>query len=676
MTDLLWLVASAAVVLAAAYLPAVGVLRLLGAGRLVRWGLAPALSAAVAGIGAIATAALSAAVAPGGAATATTMGLAPAALRWSLLPYLAAWALIALVALLARRAGVGLALGGVGAVDGADAGGGAESVDAPHGRGSHAAGALDQDAPLLAVRGAAGWIAAAGAVALVPIAMAFSRPDGILQRWDTLYHLSALRLIREGGDGSSLHLGVLSNSAGRPVPYPAAFHDLASLVPGAPIPVLLNAATASLAVVPWALGLAILARVLWPEHRWGPTAAAIIALLAPAAPLDEWIHLSAIPNLTGFAMLPGVLAAGVILWRAVLGRDAGPGTVVCAAAVLAAAGAGLALIQPNVAVMAVLLLAVLTAVTGAAHWRSRPALAAVPLVLLVPVALLAWTPLGATVTGFSGGLVVPWWQGLGEILLNLLTVWPMALGVVLALLWWPGLVSVARSRTAWLAVAWGVVALLYLDAAVDSSANLSVLFYRGQDRLSMPLTMLTTVLAVPGLAAWGRVLGKERLATRSVAAILVVAAVVAAGTSVPDRLDKARLNADLADTQRPRFLQEDELAAFARASPRLDREGVILASPFSGAAHLYAMQGQAVRFPVAGMSWTDEDQALLAAVPEAATDPAACRVLRDAGIRYVYQENVLYQYAPLFDPLARAGSGLGPVVLETPHSRLIEVDCR
>lgn len=189
----------------------------------------------------------------------------------------------------------------------------------------------------------------------------------------------------------------------------------------------------------------------------------------------------------------------------------------------------------------------------------------------------------------------------------------------------------------------------------------------------MPLTMVTCVLVVPGLVAWARVL-RARLSAPLVA-VLVIAAAAVSAASIPSRLEHARLNAALEAPGRGRFLQADELAEFARVAPTMDRDGVILASPFSGASQLYGMTGQAVRFPVAGMSTNDADRSLLAAAGTAATDPAACRTLRDAGVRYIYQEHRPYQYYAAYQQVNRAEPTLGTVPFETSHSRLIEVDC-
>ncbi|MFC7376614.1 DUF6541 family protein [Brachybacterium sp. GCM10030267] len=631
--SVLALIAAILVVLAAAYLPGYAAVRMLDGSRLIALALAPALAAAIAGVSAVA---------------ASLVGL-----RWSLLPFLLGALVLAAAAYGLRRLDVRLP---------------ATVLD----------GRLS---PRRAVPGGAAWLTGAVAVAVVPIARQAGRPDAILERWDTLYHLSALQRIRETGDASSLHVGAVSNTTGDPTFYPAAFHALAALVPGVGTPTLLNATVLALAVAPWILGIALLARSLFPSTPWAPFAAAMAAALIPATPLDLWIHLSPIPNLAGFAALPGALAAAAALWGALLERPA-LRPVLASLLAVGLAGAGLGIMHPNVAVTALILLAVLTTVTGLPSWRARPALIAVPVLALLPVVLLSYTPLGSHVTGFNGGLAVVWWRALGEILLGLLTVWPMALGAALAVLWWPGLVVSLRSRPhRWLAVAWIVVAVIYLDAALDSPLNLSALYYRGQDRISMPLAMLSAVLVVPGLQAWARLLApsadrrRQPGASRPVALVLIVAAVIAALASIPARSDNAAKNLAADYPGRGRFLQPDERALFEQHVPEMDQDGTVLASPFSGAAHLYAMFGQDVRLPVAGMAYTDLDRDLIYATENAATDPADCRLLEENGITYVYQERLPYNRHKTSDSVNYAGMDLGAVLFTTEHSTMIEIDC-
>ncbi|EWS80776.1 hypothetical protein BF93_01460 [Brachybacterium phenoliresistens] len=644
MTTLLLLLGCAALVLVAVYVPGYAVARLAGAHRLLSLAIAPAIASAIAG---------------------TTAILAGAAgLNWSLLPYAlgslgaagAAWGL--------RRAGLEL-----------------------HGT------ALQERVPLLSVIPfGRWWTLGAAAIAVVPVAVAAGSADRVLERWDALYHLSALQRIRETGNASSLVIGSISNSAGVPRTYPGAFHALASLVPSAPVPVVLNGAVLALAIVPWILGTAVLARAVFPRVRWASAAAAIIAALAPASPIDLWVHLSPTPNLVGFSMMPGVLAAAVVLWRDVLRvvrirlrrRDAHPELpapvpvrrLAASLLMLAAGGTGLALMHPNVAVMALILLAVLTGVTGMPLWRRLPVLALAPALALVPIAVLAWTPLASMVTGYGGGLVVPWWSAFGEIALGLLTVWPMTIGVVIAILWWPGLFRTAASGPRWLAAAWLIVAILYYDAAVDSSWNLSALFYRGQDRIALPLTTLTTLLAVPGLQVLRHVVARPGTTVRRpLAAALAALAIVLAGTSVPIRFADAAKNLSWEYPGRGRFLQHDEVEAFTAHAEEIRGNGAILASPFSGASHMYAVLGLDVYFPVAGVSLTTADRTVMEAAENAATDPAACRLLGTKGIGYIYQDRRLYAFSEEFSALDMIGPEIGTVVFETDHSRLIEIDC-
>lgn len=653
------LIGICAVVLVVTYLPTGLALRLLGADRLLALALAPPLAAALAGLAAIVAGA--------------------AGVRWGLPVYaLAALVMLGAAGLLAR---CGMRLPGAGDRDG--------DGDGRSGRGGRWSRHSLRET---------WWVPTSLLLALVialgPILAALRTGSGILERWDTLYHLSALARIRDLGDASSRTLGIISNTVGEPVFYPAAFHGLASLVPIGTVPEVLTASTLVLAVVPWTIGIALLARLLWPSVRWAAPAAALGAVLVPAAPVDEWIHLSAIPNLTAMSMLPGALAGLLVLWRSVLARHDSPGVpataepvakepravpatrrgLVVIVLVLLGVLLGLALLQPNTAVALLILVAVLTTVTGASRWRTAPLLAAVPVLAMVPLGVLTWTPLGAGVTNFEGGLQVPLWTALGEVLLGLLTVWPMALGVVMALVWWPGLIRTMRSPQRWVAIAWIVIAVLYLDAAVDSPLDLSVLFYRGQDRLAMPLAMLSVLLMVPGLQLLLHLV-RSSPARRPVSAALVVLALVAAGTSIPTRSDNAQKNLAWEYEGRGRFLQQDEVEAFERAAPQMDDGAVLLASPFSGAAHMAVVHGMTVRFPVAGMSFKGTDQELVDAVPEAATSAEACATLRRAHVGYVYQERTPYQWDPRYGPIEQADDSLGEVVFQTSHSRLIEVDC-
>ena len=107
----------------------------------------------------------------------------------------------------------------------------------------------------------------------------------------------------------------------------------------------------------------------------------------------------------------------------------------------------------------------------------------------------------------------------------------------------------------------------------------------------------------------------------------------------------------------------------------MDTDEVLLASPFSGGAHLYAMTGQAVRFPVAGMNPTSADGQLMDDVLRAPEDPASCARLQEANVGYVYADQRPYNMGGSFTRLDQASPELGTVIGRTDHSLLIQVDC-
>ncbi|MFC0675030.1 DUF6541 family protein [Brachybacterium hainanense] len=521
----------------------------------------------------------------------------------------------------------------------------------------------------------------AATVAVVPVLIALGSPGTPLQRWDALFHLSALQHVRESGDGSTLTFAALATTDGTGGIYPAAFHDLIGIVPLAPIPIVLNAATLALAVVPWIHGTMFLARALWPRASWAPTVAGTAAALAPAIPLNEWIHLSPIPNLVGAAFLPGALVAVLCCYRALRACLTGSSDTALGPWAISAliASAGLGLLHPNVFI-ALCLMTAAAGFGGAVEQRRRArpsrAAAVIGAAALLPVAAIIMTPASSTASGFVGGLEVGPVQAVGEVVSGLLTVWPMATGPLLWAVAYVGLWALLRRGSYLLPAVTAVMVVLYLDAAVDSPLRLSALWYSGQDRISMFLTLVVCLLTVPGtahLARWLRRSGKRSaLIWRSSAAVLGVLVVL---SSVAPRLDYARLNLDLDMVQRPRYMDSEELAMLEQVGTTMDTDKVLLANPFSGGAHLSAMTGQRVRFPVAGMNPTPEDGQLMDDLLRAGTDPEACTRLMDAGIGYVYVDRRPYYYGGSFTRIDQATPELGRVIGQTDHSMMIEISC-
>lgn len=656
MIDALWFLWAAACALLLAYLPGLALARLLGIGTRTAAAVAPAISAGLFGGGAIVAGLLE--------------------VRWNLL-----------AALLTTVAGCLLALGPrllLGALHRASRRRTGRSAPPPPGP----AGPLP--ALLPSPRAALAVLVPALALAIAPILLSFGSPGQPLQRWDALFHLSALRWIRETGFATTLRFSALSTTDGSGGVYPAAFHDLAALVPLAPVPIVLNAATLALAVVPWIHGTMFLTRALWPRLSWAPLAAGAAAAIAPAAPLNEWIHLAAIPNLVASAFLPGVLGVVVLGFRALRlrlhdgsgpHRAAPPGTAVAPLVLAAAVGAaGLGLMHPNVFIAMCLLVAAATAVAVLEQRRHRPRLsrasALVLLLAVLPVGVIAVLPAAGVAGDFVGGLAISPPRALGELVSGLLTVWPMATGPLLWLLGYIGIWAQLRRGHVMLPVVLLVPLVLYMDAAIDSPLRLSALWYSGQDRISMLLTLVACLLVVPGLAHLERLTRRTEAPTRRLLRLLGlgVCVVVAAATIGP-RLEYAERNLDLDRTDRPRYVDSAELEMLQEVSAQMDTDKLLLASPFSGGAHLYGMTGQKVRFPAAGMSPNPEDSARMDDVLAAPEDPAACRRLLEADIGYVYADRRPYNVGGEFTRLDQASPELGRVIGSTDHSMMIEIDC-
>jgi hypothetical protein len=648
MIDALWFLWAAACALALAHLPGIALSRALGIGWRTAAAVAPALTAAVFGSGAV---------------VANLVGQ-----RWNLLSALATTVL------------AGLALRGIRLL-----------LERLHSRLRTRRGTEDAappepgepPAPLLVPR----WTSAAVllpalALAVVPIMASFSSPGQPLQRWDALFHLNALQTVRDTGYGSTLNFASISTTDDSGGIYPAAFHDIVSLVPLASTPIVLNAATLVLALVPWVYGMMYLARMLWPRVTWAPLAAGTAAAIAPAIPLSEWIHLAAIPNLVAFAFLPGVLGTLVAGFRALRFRFAGHhGSTVSSLVIAAAIGAvGLGLTHPNVFLALCLLVAAAALGGTVEQWRRRPRLArfsALTAVLATgAVAAVAMMPASGAAGDFVGGLAISPVRAIGELALGLLTVWPMATGPLLWLTAYIGLWALLRRGSVLLPLVLTVPVILYIDAAIDSPLRLSALWYSGQDRISMLVTLVVCLLVVPGLAHLQRHQRKVDGPTRRIVQVLgLLTCILVAMSTIGPRLDYAERNLDLDRPDRARYFDAEEYAMLQEVGGTMDTEKVLLTSPFSGGAHLYGMTGQSVRFPAAGMNPTEDDDQLMDDVLAAPDDPAACRRLQEANIGYVYADRRPYNVGGSFVRLDQAEAALGTVIGSTDHSMMIEIDC-
>lgn len=312
--------------------------------------------------------------------------------------------------------------------------------------------------------------------------------------------------------------------------------------------------------------------------------------------------------------------------------------------VAAALGAvGIGLVHPNVFIAMCLLVAAAGLASVLEQHRRRPRLsrlsAFVVLLALLPVLVIASLPASGVAGDFVGGLAISPLRAVGELVLGLLTVWPMATGPLLWLLGYVGIWALLRRGSIMLPVVLMVPVVLYMDAAVDSPLRLSALWYSGQDRISMFLTLLVCLLVVPGMAHLDRLVLRSAHPTgRLLRLLALVLCVLVAVSTVGPRLEYAERNLDLDRTGRPRYFDTAEYEMLLEVSATMDPDKLLLASPFSGGAHLYGIAGQNVRFPAAGMTPSPSDDQWMEDVLAAPDDPAACRRLLEANIGYIYAD--------------------------------------
>lgn len=536
-------------------------------------------------------------------------------------------------------------------------------------------------------------IAVGLAIAITSTATAIGSLESYLQRRDVVFHLSALQQIAETGDASSLTLGSLAYGDGHPAPYPSGWHALASLLPG-PTTATLTIAALLAAVIPWVLGCAALAGELVrrDERVLGLSAvgiAALLAAVATAGPISLWIGWGHIPNAAGLAMLPGIVALGL---RTIPDRPARPPLL----AALAVALVGAAFAHPNAALAALILLGVALAGVLLRGTRNRWARGRRRLAVLVPAVVIGaavivgavfwFSPVSGAVIDYAGGRYIARSEAIGDLAVGHYRLWsPEGTGLVLALLGTAGAVVLAVRRqwlgTGMLAAAW----LLYIDAASGGRLLISRLWYTSTARLSVVVVALVVPLAAVAVLALARkvadlVAGARGTATarQRVGQVLalglaasLVFAVAAPALTVRAALIPPRFATEPGNP--PQFVTTGELAMIGDL-PELD--GVVLGSPLSGAASAYGLAGTRVVFHAPSQVWS-ADQALVMAnldvVAGAATNPEVCAALERLEIRYLYQDSIPYEASTQYGDLDTLEVSGAVVIAQGDTARIVQL---
>ncbi|UYG17931.1 hypothetical protein BRM3_05795 [Brachybacterium huguangmaarense] len=475
-------------------------------------------------------------------------------------------------------------------------------------------------------------------------------PDAISQTFDNIFHLSAIRYILDTGDASALTLSSLNAAPGTSQFYPAAWHDVVSLVveiTGAGIPVASNAMLCS-AVLVWVASCLFLTRSMLPDS---PVAAAVTGVMTasvtafPGLAMDFGVLY---PNLLGIALAPIMIGLGIQLLRVAPVRRYGTGT---ALGLLVLVSPGVALAHPN-AVMTVVVFAtaaVLVRCAGSlrdgvigriSRWWIPVAvvLAAVWLVVVdylwgvlrPPLSQLRWEPF----TSFT--------DAVGQGLLNApLGLWPAWIVSILAVL---GLYRTVRRReNLWLPVTWVLLGYCWLIVAAQPydawRLKISGVWYTDPYRVAMVLPLVVLPLAVQG--ALGLVELVTRRSWRRGPLVLVIAVVAAAAlvlvTQRAPYMNNSieRIEKQYAETEHSALLTPDERALIERLPSEVPADAVVATDPWDGSSLAYPLADVQTTNHHALAYVRPAEEVLREDLNRAESDPAVCTAVDDLHVRYV-----------------------------------------
>ena len=486
-------------------------------------------------------------------------------------------------------------------------------------------------------------VAYAGAV-LIPAALLtrglvrlIGRPDNISQAWDNLFHLNAIRAVLDTGSGSSLTLGALG-SGDRLNPYPAAWHDLVSLVvqgTGASIPAAVTAVTIVVAAMVWPISCIFLTTRVTGTRPVPVLLAGGLSAVFGAFPYQILYFGPLYPFFLAVALLPAVLAL-LAMAAGVAGRHSTPRWLLVLA--LVPATGGLALAHPS-AFLALALFAVPVFVVAVARARQRRWIPATLLACYLVAGAVVWAEVRPSAAGSHWQPVQTLSQAIGEVL----TLGTMKLGptwVVLALTVLAAGLALRRQLAGWIVGGYLIAAALYVETSAGTPGRvrsfLAGVWYDDPHRLAAQVPMFAVVVCTVA-AVWVcgrvRVLVAERFPDRvrfAAPVVAVVAFVLAAGIGAAGQYSSVNSAIGVGGNvfQRSDMLSPAERALLGRLGRVVPPGDTIIGNPWSGASFSYALADRRSLILAYGETVPADVQFVLDHLADLRTDPAVCGAVR------------------------------------------------
>lgn len=522
--------------------------------------------------------------------------------------------------------------------------------------------------------------------------------DAVSQTYDGVFHLNAVRWVMDQGDASAWSVGSMTSLPGEASYYPAAWHQLASLVvmtSGGDVVLGSNVLMLTVAALVWPVGLVAMVRLSTTAGSLGLFLAGALSGLSVAFPLTLMSWGIVLPNFLSTALLP----AFVLLGTHVLGLVPHPRErlstaalvllvpVVCVAIIVAhpqGVFAAIALGLPIIVWAFQLRLAQLEPARGG--WAPL-LITAAHLVVGIGVASYVWprfrpsqessvwTPNASGLEAVQQGLSLAGNAARPVHTIGVL----MVLAIIGVLL---------RGQARWLLPAFAVTFWIFTAAVSMQRLELRYLitgpWYSDNYRIAAIMVVAGIPLLAVGLDSLVTV-ALERFrglplqkAAAAVTATALAAGILAVGTLTPAA--RQAVHAMAFHWQNDELLTEDERLLLEMLPEVVPPDAVIATNPWNGSSLAYAISDRPVLNTFMGFQAEEEVHLLNRSLDEAHQRPVVCTAADELGVEYAldFGPDEIWQQESTYEGLDDIStSGAAEVVLEVGDAALLELEpCR
>ncbi|MDO4666059.1 MAG: hypothetical protein Q4A71_07680 [Actinomycetaceae bacterium] len=504
-----------------------------------------------------------------------------------------------------------------------------------------------------------------------------------------MFHYSAIRWIRDTGNGSTLHLSSVASSLTENQSYkggfyPAGFHDFVSLLPGNPI-VATNAFVLVTVCLVWPLSCGFLASLISKNNAQLSFFATLASVTFVSFPERLVSYGTLWPNAYSYTLIPLALAA-VITLLLPADRFSVRGALL---SLVTLSGVGIA--HPSgIFALSVGLLPFLCSFALKIAKRQIILTKTQLYLCVTSVLIAACTVIKVWMSPLFQNNVASWKResisGIKDAILEALfenQFSNMGIGnpnpnYLLAILVIAGFVYLLLTRNNWwLIAAWSIAVYLFANSVSLRLPlyNLVGPWYGDPPRLGGIIPLYSTIIVGYGLvgihnvllstARHYKTLPKERPVSIAVVAALALGFFVgthrfnASGSTL--QIQKNYLYFE-GGAKLNQLLSPKERNMIERTP--IDSKSTILGDPRTGVTFYYALRGNPVIFRHLSGSWDSDDVYLLKNIKNYGSDKKLCRITKRNNIRYLYSDSKLYwpqnQATRQYDSLNNFAKSLPP----------------